>query len=207
METALQWVGEPSAHQAGGGARAKLLSRASGDPRTTCSRCREAELSEAQGSLISLCRKALEPLFWTWGPLPGGREARPSPQGRRLAPRSLRPHLEHAQVASGCVGRGSAGGWDGGETAAEELGRLGFRLHPPGGAAPACPPRGRSRCRPAHRTKPPAPTPPGPSAPVLPGHGRPQSLPPDGSASVPAPSGLSLPRPCLSLLCSLCQSP
>lgn len=82
-------------------------------------------------------------------------------------------------------------------------GEMGFRPHPPGGAAPACPPRERSRCRPAHRTKPPAPTPPGRFAPVLPGHGHPQSLPPDSSASVPAPSGLSLPRPCLSLLLQL----
>lgn len=51
-----------------------------------------------------------------------------SPQGRRLARCSLRPHLGHAQVASGCVGWGSAGGWgDNGETAKEEPGRLGFR--------------------------------------------------------------------------------
>lgn len=146
---------------------------------------------------------------WNFCSGPGGRETSPSPQGRCLAPRSLRPHLEHAQVASGCVGRGSAGGWgDSGETAGEELGGAGVPAAPPGWAAPACPPRGRSRCRPARRTKPPAPTPRGRFALVLPGHGFCDHCCQSSSAlCVPAPSGLPLPLACLSLICSLCQSP
>ena len=193
-------VGSPGPTRLGEGHLSKIAEpgqRGPQDPRLQVQRSR------------ALRPRALSSAFakrpWNLCSGPGGREASPSPQGRRLAPRSLRPHLEHAQVASGCVGWGSAGGWgDGGETAGEELGEAGVPAAPPGWAAPACPPRGRSRCRPARRMKPPAPTPPGRFAPVLPGHGLPRSLPPEQLCLCPRTvwplSAPALPQPALQLV-------
>ena len=90
----------------------------------------------------------------------------------------------------------------------EELGEAGVPAAPPGWAAPACPLRGRSRCRPACRTK---PQPPHHAA-----GSHWHSLVTASAITaaraalplcVPAPTGLPLPLPRLSLLCSLCQSP
>lgn len=90
------------------------------------------------------------------------------------------------------------------ETAAEELGGWGSGRTLQAGPHLPVPPRERSRCRPAHRTKPPAPTPPGRSAPVLlvtgvRSHCRQTALPlsPHRLAS-------PCPGPVFSLLCSFC---
>ena len=145
---------------------------------------------------------------WNFCSGPGGREASPSPQGRRLAPRSLRPHLEHAQVASGCVGRGSAGN---GGTAERQWGGAG------GGWGSGRTPRlgrtclssaGEEQVPASVSHEAPAPTPRGLFALALPGHGFCDHCCQSGSAPVRPgtvwpPSAL----PHLSLLCSLCQSP
>lgn len=158
--------------------------------------------AEKQGSLLSLCKKALELLFWTWGP---GDKSLPT----REVPGSTLPEATFRTCPGGqwvcgpgeCRRMGgqwrdswggAGGGWGSGRT--PRLGRTclsstGEEQVPASASHEAPTPRGRFAL-------------------VLPGHGFCDHCCQSSSAlCVPAPSGLPLPLACLSLICSLCQSP